>query len=384
MSGHTTNWFIIKPNVGADADVWGGYQNTNRDFYDKVFGGVVTTTGSANAYICTSGQTPAAYSTQRLCIKPNFSNTGACTLNLDGLGAKNLMKDIGGTPTALAANDLRSGIPAYIAYDGTQWLVTGQSVTGVWQPLDGTLTAVSNLSWSSLTPLLQFTAADTVSLTSTPGVTSLTATGAVVSGAGTAGAPGVAVGATDYGVYKTGTTLALVTAGSDRAYFSASGIFAVANVAAGGGAVGGAALAPSSADPDTGWYSIGANNLGGTVGGSKFLDVSATLAAFSVAVQAPQGISSDTGGTLTSASRNKTVNLASAPTIDGNVFTAGDFVVLYNNSASARAITQGSTGSPTQRLHGTTTTGNLTLAVRGYAVIYFISATEWVVMGDVS
>lgn len=92
-------------------------------------------------------------------------------------------------------------------------------------------------------------------------------------------------------------------------------------------------------------------------------------------------VSSETSGTLTSASANKQIDAAGGITIPASTFTAGDVVVIYAG-ASSRTITQGSGG--TQRLHGTSTTGNLTLAARGMCAVRFISATEWVVTGDVS
>ncbi len=62
------------------------------------------------------------------------------------------------------------------------------------------------------------------------------------------------------------------------------------------------------------------------------------------------------------------------PTMAAEVTTA-----VYNNSASAITITQGS--GLTLRQAGTTNTGNRTLAPRGYASIYFISAGEAIVSG---
>ena len=49
------------------------------------------TTGSANAYILTTGGTVDAYVDKvRLAIRPNFSNTGACTINVDTVGVVDL------------------------------------------------------------------------------------------------------------------------------------------------------------------------------------------------------------------------------------------------------------------------------------------------------
>lgn len=65
--------------------------------------------------------------------------------------------------------------------------------------------------------------------------------------------------------------------------------------------------------------------------------------------------------------------------IPASVFSAGDAVSIYNNSASAVTITQG-TGL-TLRQAGTTNTGNRTLAGRGIATVWFNSATEAIISG---
>ena len=50
-----------------------------------------STTGSANAYLLTTGGTVGAYVDKvRLAIRPNFSNTGACTINVDTVGVVDL------------------------------------------------------------------------------------------------------------------------------------------------------------------------------------------------------------------------------------------------------------------------------------------------------
>lgn len=61
---------------------------------------------------------------------------------------------------------------------------------------------------------------------------------------------------------------------------------------------------------------------------------------------------------------------------------AGTLYNVYNNSGGAITITQGAGG--TQRKAGTATTGNLSLAQRGYASIWFNTTTEWIISGDVS
>jgi hypothetical protein len=65
--------------------------------------------------------------------------------------------------------------------------------------------------------------------------------------------------------------------------------------------------------------------------------------------------------------------------VPANVFTAGDALSIYNNSASAVTVEQGS--GLTLRQAGTTNTGNRTLAARGLSTVWFISTTEAVISG---
>lgn len=62
-----------------------------------------------------------------------------------------------------------------------------------------------------------------------------------------------------------------------------------------------------------------------------------------------------------------------------NAGTAGDYYLVYNDSASSITITNGTT---TMRLAGTATTGNRTLAARGFGYIWYNSSTEVIVGGD--
>lgn len=174
---NTTNYALTKPTVGGDADVWGGYLNTNWDDADALFSAIATT-GSANAYVLTTGLSLAAYATgQKFTIIPNFTNSGAATINVDAIGAKNIYKNSAGTKGAVASGDIVSGVPIDIVYDGTQFVT---NLSHAAQPLDATLTALAALSWSSGSPVVQFTAADTVSLTLTPALTSMTLGGSNV------------------------------------------------------------------------------------------------------------------------------------------------------------------------------------------------------------
>lgn len=60
-------------------------------------------------------------------------------------------------------------------------------------------------------------------------------------------------------------------------------------------------------------------------------------------------------------------------------FTVGDTVSIYNNSASNQTITQAV--GVTLRWAGTASTGNRTLAQRGWVAVRKIATDEWVISG---
>ena len=66
-------------------------------------------------------------------------------------------------------------------------------------------------------------------------------------------------------------------------------------------------------------------------------------------------------------------------TINSGIFSAGQNLTIYNNSAANQTITQGT--SVTLRLAATALTGNRTLAQRGIATVLCVAANEFVVSG---
>jgi hypothetical protein len=66
-------------------------------------------------------------------------------------------------------------------------------------------------------------------------------------------------------------------------------------------------------------------------------------------------------------------------TINQGVFTAGQNITIFNNSASSQTITQGSL--VTMYLAGTATTGNRTLAQRGICTVVCVASNTFVISG---
>lgn len=80
-------------------------------------------TGTANAYVASVSPTPTLVAGSCFYIKCVHANTGASTLNLNGLGAKALTKN--GT-TALAGAEISANQIIQVIYDGTQFQLISQ------------------------------------------------------------------------------------------------------------------------------------------------------------------------------------------------------------------------------------------------------------------
>jgi len=83
----------------------------------------ITASGSSNAFAITSNRVIASYFNNLvMAFTANFSITGACTLNLNGIGAKSLKRYNG---TDLTTGDIISGQPVLAIYksSGDQWFM---------------------------------------------------------------------------------------------------------------------------------------------------------------------------------------------------------------------------------------------------------------------
>src|SRR5512139_338006 len=116
-----------------------------------------------------------------------------------------------------------------------------------------------------------------------------------------------------------------------------------------------------------------------TFTGTVTLPVTSTVDGFSVGYRSLPVVSTS-GTTAATTAVGKCYATTGGMTFNGTTFDAGNIVSVYNNSASSITITQGS--ALTLRLAGTTLTGNRTLAARGMATVWFLSATEAVISGS--
>ena len=127
------------------------------------FGGL-TYGGAANAYTATNNAvgTWSAYAAGDFVgLLANHTNSGAATINVDGLGAKNIVTNDGGS---LIAGDIVSGALVMLVYDGTAFQLVGSFASGSYQPLDATLTAMAGVT-TAANKLIYATGADAFATT---------------------------------------------------------------------------------------------------------------------------------------------------------------------------------------------------------------------------
>jgi hypothetical protein len=94
--------------------------------------GYASATGSANAYVATLNPALSAYAEGvSLRLKINVANTGASTVDVNGLGAKSIKKSNGND---VASGNLKVGVIYTLAYDGTSFILQGEGGSGNLQP----------------------------------------------------------------------------------------------------------------------------------------------------------------------------------------------------------------------------------------------------------
>lgn len=81
-------------------------------------------TGSANTYAVTLDPAPTSYvDGMAITVKINVQNTGASTINVNGLGAKSIKKSNGND---VASGNLKAGVPYTLRYNGTNFILQGE------------------------------------------------------------------------------------------------------------------------------------------------------------------------------------------------------------------------------------------------------------------
>jgi hypothetical protein len=112
--------------------------------------------GTANAITVTLDEAAAAYTTGMIVrFKAGATNTAATTINVSGLGTKNIYKSSAGSIGALVGGEIVSGGMYEVAYDGTQFQLLGiapaETSSSGWELLSiATASASSTLDFTGL------------------------------------------------------------------------------------------------------------------------------------------------------------------------------------------------------------------------------------------
>jgi hypothetical protein len=170
---------------------------------DRVTYAVEQGGSAANVYVFNLPKTLAAYTEGlRLMAKSAFANTGASTINIDGRGAKSMLRTDG---TALQANDITANTLFQLGYDGTNFRV-----------LTGAAGATDLLAHTSATAAHGATGA-VVGTTNSQTLTNKTISGGILTGATTLPGSGQLSAAGLLGLGMTPTNILDITQTQDAA-----------------------------------------------------------------------------------------------------------------------------------------------------------------------
>jgi hypothetical protein len=130
----------------------------------------------------------------------------------------------------------------------------------------------------------------------------------------------------------------------------------------------------------------GSNSYTIYAGGVQSMSVNTTAVAYNAAITDSAGnirdvplTSKAATYTLTANDAGKMVSTTANVAVPASIFSNGQNISIFNNSASSITITQGS--GVTMYLVGTTSTGDRTLAQRGLATVVCTAANTFVITG---
>jgi hypothetical protein len=122
------NWDRIDQNVTLKSD----FDSHLADYVKHPAYAVAS--GSANAYSVTLNPAPTSYvEGMAIAVKINVDNTGASTINVNGLGTKAIKKPNGND---VSAGNLKAGSIYTLRYNGTNFILQGEGGSGNAQPSD--------------------------------------------------------------------------------------------------------------------------------------------------------------------------------------------------------------------------------------------------------
>lgn len=119
-------WDVIHHETEASIVLYGDGTNVESNYVRQP--GYGTTTGTVNTYALALSPAPTALvDGLAICAKINVLNTGASTINVNGLGAKNILDSKG---NAMTAGKLKANTPYTMRYNGTNFILQGEGASG--------------------------------------------------------------------------------------------------------------------------------------------------------------------------------------------------------------------------------------------------------------
>lgn len=136
----------------------------------------VADTGAADAYVVALSTAPASYvDGLRLSVKITNANTGACTINVNALGAKSIKRPTGSDPSS---GDLLAGAIVDLRYDGTNFQIIGYLGADVTAAAASATAAASSASAAAASATAAASSASSASSSATSAASSATAAAA--------------------------------------------------------------------------------------------------------------------------------------------------------------------------------------------------------------
>jgi hypothetical protein len=127
-------------------------------------------------------------------------------------------------------------------------------------------------------------------------------------------------------------------------------------------------------EPSSGTVNLALDTSGNVTGGAAVSDSIGNLRTIVVNNQT-------TSYTLVATDNGKFISITTGGvTVPASIFSAGQNIVLFNNSTTTQTITQGA--SATMTLAGSTTTGSRSLASYGVATVLCTASNTFVITGQ--
>lgn len=354
---------------------------------NKVVKPAVTPGGTANALTITNTNAVASYATgQKIAFKAAYTNSGAATVNVDGLGVKNLLRPDGSN---LVAADLTAGRMYEATYDGTAFQLHTNLLD---LSEDGVGSYIASISASALAAASSATdaenaqtaaesaqtAAEVAQAAAEAAAASLTASGLLTSiktvdGSGS-GLDTDLVRGTTPGAFGLTMLATATAAAAQTALFSSQAVFPAGTVSAPGISV--------SGDTNTGIYFSAADVVDITAGGVNRMSIAAAAITTTVVAQGPDG-SASLPAFAFSGDVNTGIYRSTTDTL--NITTGGTSRVAVNTASVTSTLPflapDGNSSAPGFAFSGQTnvgmyrSSGSLVLAVGGNPAVTLASGT---------